>query len=547
MVKEMVMNPEVYLEPIGWSDEFLQTTALNELDKNLETSCPTQDVVEKNARLAVCDVDIEDFSGVCQVEHQGVKQNFTYTEYEEEYPKKNRLQGKFFDYKTLKWITVKPGKIEFNRFQRMVYPQVANRGKNKKKKDQKTGVLKEIVVNGVTYTIKVDKYIEIPKVKIVSFDTETAPDVTGKHKAYLMRLTDDGASKPFRTAKECLEHMTYYPPETLFIAHNLGFDFCQLAKEPGVKILNGGLWKSTGKVMTQDIEYNGIPLRFSDSLSIIPEALGKFGKMFGLDQSKEVMPYTLYTESTIAERFISLGRIRKHLKTSADWYKFQLNCREWGCINKNEVDIIEYSDHYCKIDTEVLLKGYNIFRKWMLEYFDIDIINCVSLPQIAYKVMESKGVFDDVYKFCGQTQKFLSQAIRGGRVMSAKNERVKITNTRIGEKEARKSDVRIEDFDAVSLYPSSMIRMKGISPGIPLVINGEEDFERVKSEGKRFVIKAKILKIGKKRAFPVLSKRKVEGQNLVPDGLKKTPNVSWSNQLEGEDVFIDEVHLPGRC
>lgn len=529
MIKLMSLNPEAYLEPIAWSDEFLRTTALNELDKDLETKCPTQDVVEKNARLAVCTIPIEKFNGVCKLEHQGVKQNFTYTEYEE-FGTKNRIQGKFFDYRTLTWITVEPGMSEFNRFQRMVYTEVKNCGKNKKKQVKKTGVLKEIVVAGKKYTIKVDNYIEIPKVKIVAFDTETAPNDERKHKAYIYRVTDDNSSNMFQSPKECLEHMTYYPPNTLFIAHNLAFDFCQLAKEPGVKILNGGLWKSASKVMIQDIEYNGIPIKFADSLSLIPEPLSKFGEMFNLEQGKAVMPYTLYTESNIKERFIALGRIRKHLKTSDDWLKFQINCKKWGVINgKQEVDIIAYSDHYCKIDTEVLLNGYNIFRGWMLDFFDIDIINCVSAPNIAYKVLESKGVFDGVYKFSGQTQKFMSQAIRGGRVMSAKNERVKIINE------------CIDDFDAVSLYPSAMVRMKSICPGIPTVIDGEEGFEQVKRDGKYFIIKAKIIKIGKKRIFPVLSKRMVEGQNLMPNGLKKTPNVSWSNNLEGESVHIDQI------
>ena len=32
---------------------------------------------------------------------------------------------------------------------------------------------------------------------------------------------------------------------------------------------------------------------------MIPEPLSKFGKMFGLTQEKEVMPYSLFTESFV--------------------------------------------------------------------------------------------------------------------------------------------------------------------------------------------------------------------------------------------------------
>jgi len=42
-----------------------------------------------------------------------------------------------------------------------------------------------------------------------------------------------------------------------------------------------------------------VNLEFHDSIKMIPEPLHKFGKMFGLKQAKEVMPYDLYTEAFV--------------------------------------------------------------------------------------------------------------------------------------------------------------------------------------------------------------------------------------------------------
>ena len=42
-----------------------------------------------------------------------------------------------------------------------------------------------------------------------------------------------------------------------------------------------------------------IDIRFQDSIKMIPEPLSNFGKMFKLDQEKEIMPYTLYTEAFV--------------------------------------------------------------------------------------------------------------------------------------------------------------------------------------------------------------------------------------------------------
>ena len=36
-------------------------------------------------------------------------------------------------------------------------------------------------------------------------------------------------------------------------------------------------------------------------------------------------------------------------------------------------DLMKYSSIYCKIDCEVLMDGYCVFRGWMLEQTELDV------------------------------------------------------------------------------------------------------------------------------------------------------------------------------
>ena len=61
----------------------------------------------------------------------------------------------------------------------------------------------------------------------------------------------------------------------------------------------------------------------------------------------------------------------------------------------------------------------------------------------------------------------------------------------------------IQDFDAVSLYPSAMHLFEGFLMGKPQRIE-TTDYEQLKHKDGLF-LKVRITKVGKERPFPVLS------------------------------------------
>ena len=92
------------------------------------------------------------------------------------------------------------------------------------------------------------------------------------------------------------------------------------------------------------------------------------------------------------------------------------------------------------------------------------------------------GCFDGVYKLKGVEGNFIQRCVRGGRVCTNENRAwYKSSNNKLYSRSRdKKEDVveegrcsKLVDFDACSLYPSSMYQMKGYPLGRPKVIAKE--------------------------------------------------------------------------
>ena len=72
--------------------------------------------------------------------------------------------------------------------------------------------------------------------------------------------------------------------------------------------------------------------------------------------------------------------------------------------------------------------------------------------------MLTSGCFDNVYQIPGAIQQFITKCVVGGRVMTSSNKQYHVKQ-------------KIADFDACSLYPSSMYFMEGLLKGLPKVLS----------------------------------------------------------------------------
>jgi len=345
---------------------------------------------------------------------------------------------------------------------------------------------------------------------IVFFDFETnTGDII--HKPYMVcnseTLIKYGERCGYLMLRDLYEKFNGKYNTIILIAHNLGYDFrfiqqyltIESIKERGHNVLEvkGRFYYSKGK-------YINIILK--DSYSIITMSLKKFGKCFNLEQEKEIMPYSLYTSKNIAEKYVHINNCKTYcnqqvrcdnldiIATEDDYEtyfkSFLDNCSKWNCIKEGFVDIIEYSKIYCQKDVEVLQKGYNKFADMLKESCNMRIEDFISSAQLAHQYMLENDVFEDVMQLSSIPREYIMKCVVGGRTMCSENKMQHVIDI-------------IDDFDAVSLYPSAMSRLGGYLKGKPKVLENRSLSFLEKQDG--YFVKIKVNKVNKSYKFPLMS------------------------------------------
>ena len=316
---------------------------------------------------------------------------------------------------------------------------------------------------------------------------------------------------------EIIDHN--HEPYIRLIAHNAGYDFRFILKY----LTNiDSIEKGTGLMTASARYYNYgkvIYIQIKDSMKMINMGLGKFGKAFGLDVKKEIMPYDLYSEENVKKGFVPLNECLKFVK-DCDKDEYLENCKRWDCLTDGDVNILLYAGEYCYMDCITLKHGFEKFAGLVVEAVDEDINDYISLASMAHNYLLKQGCYKDVLQVAGVPRAFIQKCVVGGRVMCAENKKSHHQyNRKIGDK-------KLADFDAVSLYPSAMARMPGFLKGKPKII---KEFKPEKYDG--YFICAKIKKIKINYKFACVSV-------MTDKGIR-----NFSNDIIDEIVYFDKVGL----
>ena len=359
----------------------------------------------------------------------------------------------------------------------------------------------------------------IKKRRIYYADFET--DVTvSPHVPYLCCVATKEKDKTFiktftgnDIANELLNHLI---DESITYFHNLKYDVCFFINTPGwyvdITERNGTVLKVVMQnYIGNKVDKNNKTLTFKNSYSIIPAPLRDFAQMFQLDVHKEIMPYRLYTEKNLNKKLIDpLLQYYNENKDRLSINEFHKDCLQ---LMKNinisksmhhdkiatasdlwRIDILKYASFYCMKDCIVLMQGLEKFNNDLEEVFKhssqttikINVHNFISISAIGYDFAKQYGCFNDCYELAGKPQNFISRCISGGRVMTKNNEKQLING-------------KIQDFDAVSLYPSAMYAMDGIPKGIPKILTNLDPNYVLQQQS--FFVEIKINKISCKSKY----------------------------------------------
>ena len=371
---------------------------------------------------------------------------------------------------------------------------------------------------------------------IVFFDCETDPNEL--HKVYLIcSVNNKGEKKSFSGHNLVYNFLCSLEKNTLLIAHNAGYDFRFIYNNLRIEkfVSKGKKLMFVNAVFYNKYKKMNVDIKIRDSLNMINMPLRKFNESFDADYKtnilkpdymiKEIMPYKFYTQENINKKYCKIVDAYDFIKEN-EREQFINNIKKWNCVrNEDEFDIIEYSKQYCLIDCIILKNGYMKFREMMLEITKLDINDFVSLPSIAQEYLINRGCYDNVYYLQGIPQLFISRCVVGGRTMMRDN-----------EKQHPKNKI-INDFDGVSLYPSSMNVMKGFLKGVPKVIDNidlnieYDDIPNFLRTVDGYFIKVKILSVGIKRHMPL-------GSIIKKDGTR-----CFTNDLVNEIQYLDNYML----
>jgi hypothetical protein len=349
------------------------------------------------------------------------------------------------------------------------------------------------------------KKFKKPEFKNVFFDFETDPN--DKHIPYLCRTYDGETHREFRGSDCAYQMLCSMTANTRFIAHNATYDYRFI-----IPLLHNLNEISRGtRLISASATFGDKKIQVKDSYHLISKALKDFPEMFSIaGVIKEVMPYKLYTQENIAKKFVPIADALEYVK-DGDKQQFLNNIERWNCKKGDEYDIIEYSSQYCKVDCEILYKGYITFRKWILDELKIDIDEVLTTASLADLYFKKMGCYDGVNELSGIPQLFIQGCVVGGRTMCAENKMIKV-------------DGKINDFDAVSLYPSAMYRMDGFLKGSPKIIENLSYDWLQQQDG--YFVDIVIKSVGIHRRFPLMSYMTEAGvRNFTNDMIGRTMRV----------------------
>ena len=130
--------------------------------------------------------------------------------------------------------------------------------------------------------------------------------------------------------------------------------------------------------------------------------------------------------------------------------------------------LIKHSSIYCKMGCKVLMYGYEVFRRWMLEHTVLDVYIFIAIQSMASLFMLKSCCYANVFQISGVIQQFITKCVVGGSVMTTSGKQYHVKK-------------KIADFGACSLYPSATHYMEGFSEGLPNALS-DTSYEFLKQQ-----------------------------------------------------------------
>jgi hypothetical protein len=389
----------------------------------------------------------------------------------------------------------------------------------------------EVCLDNINNDQELYEYKEKKQYDRVIFYADTETFTEGLHTPLMMSIMEENQTEPYISVTriketkntgscvyDCLDYAIDHANdrEIVIYFHNLKYDYNVI--KPYIKVSNDGICEKAGQLYSVTIYHKGVKMVLRDSFKMAGFKLADFQKSFDLDKKlckKEAIAYGYYTFDNYLQR-ANVKEYRKFLKSN-DKVQFNkelyLNTVSDYDVKTNTFDSLAYYKHYLKYDVLVLCAGMKKMRQALLEITDLDMYDYLTISSISDAYVKKNGAYDGIYGMRYNLRNFCANAVQGGRVHVNDKYKKKIIQE------------LILDYDAVSLYPSAIVRLC-IEYGLP--IGKARKLETVNYDDIKklsyAIMKVKITKINKKQQMPMIAHKKIDGTldyiNKVPtDGI----------------------------
>lgn len=364
---------------------------------------------------------------------------------------------------------------------------------------------------------------------------------SSSHEPKTFILDEYGPDKMIKNFLSYVKNNCKFSTVPIIYFHNLKYDYMGLIKK--YLIIKEECTKNNQVYSVKGFFYK-FQFELRDTYKLINIKLEKFPSTFGLSiNKKEAIAYKYYTKDNIQLNTHSVKKYIEAFDQEKDkelFKKILQDNKKLFEYKDNTFNATKYYEYYLKYDCLVLKQGIEKFVKIIEEITGksekspLFLHSYLTISSLTNSYMGLNGAFDDVYTVRANLREYISGAIYGGRV-NVCNEYKKVVINEV-----------INDYDAVSLYPSAIRRMcleMGIPKGIAKKIinfNINDDY---------FIARFKITAINKKQQNPFIGVKSKEGLEYINEivepvivTIDKITLEDYINFHQIEYEFIDGVY-----
>jgi hypothetical protein len=354
-------------------------------------------------------------------------------------------------------------------------------------------------------------------------------------------LDEYGPDKMIKNFLSYVKNNCKFSTVPIIYFHNLKYDYMGLIKK--YLIIKEECTKNNQVYSVKGFFYK-FQFELRDTYKLINIKLEKFPSTFGLSiNKKEAIAYKFHTKDNIQLNIHNVNKYIKsfdHEKDKELFKKILQDNKKLFEYKDDTFNATKYYEYYLKYDCLVLKQGIEKFVKIVEEITGksekspLFLHSYLTISSLTNSYMGLNGAFDDVYTVRANLREYISGAIYGGRV-NVCNEYKKVIINEV-----------VNDYDAVSLYPSAIRRMcleMGIPKGTAKKIinfNINDDY---------FIARFKITAINKKQQNPFIGVKSKDGLDYINEivepvivTIDKITLEDYINFHQIEYEFIDGVY-----